>query len=74
MSQEVLNAAETQARAKAEALLPEDLGAAAMALKPFNAATAGDWFVGRTGYTGEDGFEVILPGNQAAASSALRKA
>jgi len=49
------------ARAKAEALLPEDLRAAAMALKPFSAAYAGDWFVGRTGYTGEDGFEVMLP-------------
>ncbi len=49
------------ARAKVEALLPPDLREAAMALKPFSAAHAGDWFVGRTGYTGEDGFEVILP-------------
>jgi aminomethyltransferase len=49
------------ARAKAEALLPEGLRAAAMALKPFSAAQAGEWFVGRTGYTGEDGFEVMLP-------------
>jgi len=49
------------ARAKAEALLPGDLRAAAMALKPFSAAHAGEWFVGRTGYTGEDGFEVVLP-------------
>jgi aminomethyltransferase len=55
------------ARAKAEALLPDDLRAAAMALKPFNAATAGDWFVGRTGYTGEDGFEVVLPEAEAPA-------
>ncbi|MEC9408598.1 MAG: glycine cleavage system aminomethyltransferase GcvT [Pseudomonadota bacterium] len=38
-----------------------DAGAAAAALKPFNAVTAGDWFVGRTGYTGEDGFEIIAP-------------
>lgn len=49
------------ARAKVEALLPPELREAAMALKPFSAAHAGDWFVGRTGYTGEDGFEVILP-------------
>jgi aminomethyltransferase len=49
------------ARRKAEALLPEGLRAAAMALKPFSAAHEGEWFVGRTGYTGEDGFEVILP-------------
>jgi aminomethyltransferase len=55
------------ARAKTEAVLPEDLRAAAMALKPFNAATAGDWFVGRTGYTGEDGFEVVLPEAEAPA-------
>jgi aminomethyltransferase len=49
------------ARAKALPLLPDDLRATAEALKPFSAAYAGDWFVGRTGYTGEDGFEVVLP-------------
>jgi aminomethyltransferase len=36
------------------------------ALAPFNAAFAGDWMVARTGYTGEDGFEIILPAAQAA--------
>ena len=55
------------ARAKAEALLPEVLQGPAMALKPFSAAHAGDWFVGRTGYTGEDGFEVMLPEAEAPA-------
>ena len=55
------------ARAKAEALLPEGLREAAMALKPFSAATSGEWFVGRTGYTGEDGFEVVLPEAEAPA-------
>ncbi len=49
------------ARAKALPLLPADLRAAAEALKPFSAAHAGQWFVGRTGYTGEDGFEIVLP-------------
>ncbi len=34
---------------------------AAMALKPFNGMFAGDWFVARTGYTGEDGWEIVLP-------------
>ncbi len=34
---------------------------AAAALEPFRAAALGDLFVGRTGYTGEDGFELILP-------------
>jgi aminomethyltransferase len=53
------------ARARTEALLPQDLRAAAMALKPFSAAHAGGWFVGRTGYTGEDGFEVVLPEQEA---------
>lgn len=53
------------ARAKAQALLPEGLRAAAMALKPFSAVDGGDWFVGRTGYTGEDGFEVVLPEREA---------
>ncbi|MDO9371545.1 MAG: glycine cleavage system aminomethyltransferase GcvT [Gammaproteobacteria bacterium] len=36
-------------------------------LKPFYAAHAGDIFIGRTGYTGEDGFEILLPGKDAAA-------
>ena len=34
-------------------------------LKPFNAARHGDWLIGRTGYTGEDGVEVMLPNAQA---------
>ncbi|WP_049257708.1 glycine cleavage system aminomethyltransferase GcvT [Eikenella corrodens] len=37
-------------------------------LKPFQGADLGnDWFVARTGYTGEDGVEVILPGSEAEA-------
>jgi len=32
----------------------------------FYAATAGDYFVARTGYTGEDGFELMMPNDQAA--------
>ena len=35
-------------------------------LKPFNAAAMGEMFIARTGYTGEDGFEVMLPAGQAA--------
>lgn len=35
-------------------------------LSAFFAAEAGDLFVARTGYTGEDGFEVILPAQNAA--------
>ena len=34
-------------------------------LKPFEAVAVQDWIIARTGYTGEDGVEVMLPGNQA---------
>jgi aminomethyltransferase len=50
-----------QARAAVEALLPPSLAPKAAALVPFSAAWEGDWVVGRTGYTGEDGYELILP-------------
>ncbi|HEX5636600.1 MAG TPA: glycine cleavage T C-terminal barrel domain-containing protein, partial [Gammaproteobacteria bacterium] len=36
-------------------------------LGKFFGAASGEWFVGRTGYTGEDGFEVMLPESEAAA-------
>jgi aminomethyltransferase len=35
--------------------------AATEALKPFMATEFGEYFIARTGYTGEDGFEVMLP-------------
>ena len=38
---------------------------AMMALGNFQAGQFGDWFVARTGYTGEDGFELTLPGEAA---------
>jgi len=31
----------------------------------FSAVEKSDWFIARTGYTGEDGFEIILPAEQA---------
>jgi aminomethyltransferase len=34
-------------------------------MKPFNAVVVGDMFVARTGYTGEDGFEIMLPAKAA---------
>ncbi len=36
------------------------------ALKPFQGFADGDWFIARTGYTGEDGLEIILPQDQVA--------
>lgn len=35
-------------------------------LKRFSAMQSGDWFIARTGYTGEDGLEIALPSKQAA--------
>jgi aminomethyltransferase len=48
--------------------------AATEGLGAFFAAAVGDLFVARTGYTGEDGFEVMLPAGQAAALWADLKA
>jgi aminomethyltransferase len=51
-----------EALSRARALLP---GAdALLALKPFHFIEHGDWLLARTGYTGEDGTEIILPGDQ----------
>ena len=41
---------------------------AALALKPFNGLFASDWFIARTGYTGEDGWEIVLPAAEAPAT------
>jgi aminomethyltransferase len=48
------------ARAKVWQALPGTEGPTA-SLKPFSAASAGDLFIARTGYTGEDGFEIVVP-------------
>lgn len=50
-----------EARAMAAAAMPAALRDPALALTPFMSAAHGDWFVGRTGYTGEDGFEIVAP-------------
>ncbi len=36
-----------------------------MDIKPFSAREDGEWMIARTGYTGEDGLEIILPGADA---------
>ena len=50
---------------KVTALLPPEAAVLISALKPFNACTIGNTFFARTGYTGEDGFEIMLPNNEA---------
>jgi len=49
------------------AQLPEADAAIAAEMKPFNAGQFGDLFIARTGYTGEDGFEISLPAEAASA-------
>ncbi len=49
-----------QAREQVQRLLG-DAAASAAALKPFSAVMLGDRFIARTGYTGEDGYEIMLP-------------
>jgi aminomethyltransferase len=53
------------ARERVYEVLSPALREQAAQLKPFYAACAGEMFIGRTGYTGEDGFELLLPGNDA---------
>ncbi|MDF9619876.1 glycine cleavage system aminomethyltransferase GcvT [Pseudomonas entomophila] len=56
-----------QAREKVAALVSAPRAALIRALRPFEGFAEGDWFIARTGYTGEDGLEIILPGEQAPA-------
>ncbi|MDF0733281.1 glycine cleavage system aminomethyltransferase GcvT [Pseudomonas entomophila] len=56
-----------QAREKVGALLSAARAALIRELRPFEGMPEGDWFIARTGYTGEDGLEIILPGDQAPA-------
>lgn len=53
------------ARARTAELLNQTRAALVRELKPFQGMPDGDWFIGRTGYTGEDGLEIILPADQA---------
>lgn len=63
-----------EARRLTGEVLDSDLANAAMQLKPFRVTQADGWAVGRTGYTGEDGFEIMLPDDSAIATwQALQK-
>jgi aminomethyltransferase len=56
------------ARQKAATLMAPDPAGRALGLGSFFGAAVGDWFVARTGYTGEDGWEIMLPAGEAAAA------
>ncbi len=55
------------ARDKVAELVSAPRAALVRELRPFEGLADGDWFIARTGYTGEDGFEFILPAQQALA-------
>jgi len=50
-----------RAREKAHAVLPDAVARAAAPLAPFQGVEVDDWFVARTGYTGEAGYEIMAP-------------
>jgi len=54
------------AREKAmSAMAPKQAEEAAKLDKPFSAVEVDGWYIARTGYTGEDGFEIMVPGEEA---------
>ena len=55
-----------QAKEKAETLLTDAQKAAVAGMKPFFGVQSGDLFIATTGYTGEAGYEIALPQEQAA--------
>lgn len=55
------------ARAKTAELVSSARAALIHELKPFQGLPDGDWFIARTGYTGEDGLEIMLPAAEAPA-------
>jgi aminomethyltransferase len=54
-----------EARDKAAALLSPAGATIALGLEAFFGREIDGWFVARTGYTGEDGFEIMLPATEA---------
>ena len=56
-----------QAREKTHRVLDSECRDLASKLGPFFGAQCGDIFISRTGYTGEDGYELVVPAEQASA-------
>lgn len=50
-----------QAKAKVATLLNAEQSASVEGMKPFFGVQVGDVFIATTGYTGEDGYEIIVP-------------
>ncbi|HYE35085.1 glycine cleavage system aminomethyltransferase GcvT [Methylocaldum sp.] len=50
-----------ESRRKTHGCLPPELREAVTSLVSFEFTETGDWFVSCSGYTGEDGYEIILP-------------
>lgn len=50
-----------KARARVAELVTQARAALIHELRPFQGLPEGDWFIARTGYTGEDGLEIVLP-------------
>jgi aminomethyltransferase len=55
-----------RARELAAACIDPEWREQALAMQPFFGMEAGDLFVARTGYTGEDGWEIVMPATHAA--------
>ncbi len=54
-----------EALARSKQVMSSDKGAVLDGLKVFQGAWVDGWFIARTGYTGERGLEIILPGSDA---------
>ena len=54
-----------QAKAKVAQLLTAEQLVTIEGMKPFFGVQVGDFFIATTGYTGEDGYEIIVPNNAA---------
>ncbi len=54
-----------EARGTVHSLLPADVVDELLEIKPFTAVEHGNLFIARTGYTGEDGYEILLPDAEA---------
>ncbi len=53
------------ARARTAELVSPSRAELIHSFKPFQGLADGEWFIARTGYTGEDGLEIILPASEA---------